>query len=339
MIFHRDYWCQIANTLKMFWMKPIHAEPLALHRIVLGSLGLLYICLYIGPNLEHFWGKEGIFPWPVVDDYLERTGRWCLLRPSGFPWLARCLPPEWVDHWKTQGSNLAGLRAAYYVWMLSLVGVIVGFFTRWTTLIAWFLTASFLYMAPQGLNGGDDILIEGLFYLLLAPAGAVWSVDAFIRKNTNPNDIIKITPWPVRLIQIQVVFMYLFTGISKIGSDWCNGEALYWVLQDFSVTRWPYAWLPIPMAACRLFSWATLIFEVGFPLWILIRAARPWLFISGVTLHIGIFVSMDVGWFSPFTLCWYVLFIPGNWLVHGRAAERSKEGRRERRTKVGKWYS
>ena len=63
------------------------------------------------------------------------------------------------------------------------------------------------------------------------------------------------------------------------------------------------------MWLCRLGSWATLVFEIGFPLAMLFRWLRtPWL-LAGVGLHLGILVTIDVGWFSQATLCWYAVFL------------------------------
>jgi hypothetical protein len=97
------------------------------------------------------------------------------------------------------------------------------------------------------------------------------------------------------------------------------------VLNDLSLTRWPYYWLPVPMIICRLLSWGTLVFELGFALVMALpprsaflrRLRLSWL-LAGVALHVGILVHTEVGWFSPATLCWYVLFLPGERLRFGR---------------------
>ena len=131
-----------------------------------------------------------------------------------------------------------------------------------------------------------------------------------------------IPPWSVRLMQIQVAVMYLFTGLTKLGDvrlvdgwargDWVDGTALYWVMNDVAVTRWSYAQLPVPMAVCRLMSWVTLIFEIGFAFFIMVRPLRAPVLLLGVALHLGILLTMEIGWFSQVTLCWYLLFVPGD---------------------------
>src|SRR5262249_19112676 len=37
-----------------------------------------------------------------------------------------------------------------------------------------------------------------------------------------------------------------------------------------------------------------------------------WVLLAGVGLHLGIMLTMEIGWFSQATLCFYVLFVPGD---------------------------
>lgn len=201
----------------------------------------------------------------------------------------------------------------------------LGFATRPSTIIAWALFVSFNQRLVWVLNGGDSMMRCALFYLMFAPAGALWSLDAVLKRRRDSSPIL-IAPWSVRLMQIQLAVIYLFTGISKlngglVGNDWITGEAVYWVLNDLSLTRWPYHWLPVPMFVCRLLSWGTLAFELGFAFvmaiprrWAFSRRLRSCWLLAGVALHLGILIHTEVGWFSPATLCWYVLFLSGGGL-------------------------
>jgi hypothetical protein len=185
------------------------------------------------------------------------------------------------------------------------------------------------------LNGGDSLFRLGLYFLLLAPAGATWSIDAWMRaRGERPRPLHPLTrpkfiePWSVRLMQIQLVFMYLFTGLTKLADlrpdaqwgwwwprgDWLDGNALYWVLNDISLTRWSFAQFPIPLFACKLLTWGTLFFEIFFGLLMLSRWTRGLTLLAGVALHLGILFTMEIGWFSQVTLCWYLLFLRGDTL-------------------------
>jgi hypothetical protein len=170
---------------------------------------------------------------------------------------------------------------------------------------------------------------------MFSPASAAWSLDARRRRKNAGTGPVLIPPWSVRLMQIQIALVYLFTGLVKLSApyydddgsfaqDWLTGEAVYWVLNDVALARWPYAWLPVPLVVCRLLSWATLAFELGFPLLVLFRRVRPWLLLAGLAFHLGIWVHTEVGWFSPVSMCWYALFLSGDTLerVVRRLAQR-----------------
>jgi hypothetical protein len=161
------------------------------------------------------------------------------------------------------------------------------------------------------MNGGDSLARNGLYFLLLSPAGAVWSLDRLWARRAGAEGPVYIAPWPVRLMQIQVCCMYFFTGVVKLGEDYFTGEAMYWVLNDVAICRWPYALLPVPLLLCRLMSWAALVFELGFSVLVLIRPVRKWLLLVGLAFHLSVLVIMEIGWFSQVAMCWYVLFVPG----------------------------
>src|SRR5262249_294941 len=150
----------------------------------------------------------------------------------------------------------------------------LGLFTRLSALAAVALAGTFYNRLPWLMNGGDLLARNGLYLLLLSPAGAAWSLDAWRRGATGP---VLIAPWSVRVMQVQLAVMYFCAGVGKLGPDYYSGEAVYWVLNDVALSRWPYTQAPVPLLACRLLSWGTLVFELGFPVFVLFARVRPWL--------------------------------------------------------------
>ena len=45
------------------------------------------------------------------------------------------------------------------------------------------------------------------------------------------------------------------------------------MLNDIELNRVPYAWVAVPLWLCRMLSWGTLVFEIGFPFLVLSPAA------------------------------------------------------------------
>ncbi len=297
------------RALVDFWIAPIRAEPLALMRI-LTALGVLLSSLTsIAPNLSTFWFDEGIIPVSAGDEMMRLGDRFSILRGV---------------------TSHAAIIAWFILWMISLVMLLIGWHTRIACIIAYVLGLSFNIRALWTLNGGDDVAVQLLFYLMLSPCGAAWSIDA-LRKRLKtyrdpetgfekpdarpPADPVLIQPWAVRLMQIQLVIIYLLNGINKMNlaqtNDYLTGEAVYWALNDATLTRFAYDMLPAPMWLCRLLSWGTLLFEFGFVFLIFLPRVRPLLLWAGVLFHAGIFATMEIGWFSQLTLCYYPVFIRG----------------------------
>ena len=301
---------QIWRQIVRFWTEPMRAEPLAMMRICGAVAILLSTLLSVAPNLSDFWMPDSLLPPEVGDEYVERTGRFSLLYGVRSP---------------------AAIITWFIVWCVSLVFLAVGFYTRFACVVAWVLTASFNLRAPFALNGGDDVAALFMFYLLISPCGAAWSIDSFRRRmkqyrepdsgfeSPEPRpapEPVMIDAWPVRLIQIQLVVIYFFNGISKLHfvdgtNQYITGEAVYWALNDVTLTRFSYASLPTPLWLCALLSWATLLFELGFPLFVLFARTRKWLLWGGVLFHLGIFVTMEIGWFGQVMLCFYPALLSG----------------------------
>jgi hypothetical protein len=384
-----------------FWVRPVRAEPVAAFRILLAGTGLLSALLSIAPDLELFLGREGLCQASAEEDWLKRNGSFCLVHgavtvpPAFQEYLLSEEAGKKVKDWETSATARAWKEGfeeprqvylVFWMWIASLVLMMVGLGTRLVVFVAWALSVTFFNRLSWTNNGGDALFVVAMFYLLFARCGAVWSLDAwllrtfrrkrFLRAGKSPEEAaalrsepVCIPAWPVRLMQIQLVILYLCTGLAKLGeqflrglfslcnewvagrfanglaefaqgvchedSQWLNGEAVYQVLNDISLTRWPWCAWPLPLLVCRLLSWSTLLFEIGFPLFVLFRRVRPWLLLCGVLFHTGIWFHTEVGYFSPVTLCWYVLFLRGDtlaslvqWLAPRRAGPAGGEDSR-----------
>ena len=331
----------VLRPLVDFWVKPIRAEPLALFRILLGLTILGSQLTGILLSMDLTCGPEGLRPIQVSDKWIEDQGRTLLLRgPVSLPLLGKWLPKElvekyprlgnWLENWLPApaqaawaewGEQLSSHYLLFWIYLGALVFLTLGFRSRFMALIAALLAATFHHRLPELMNGGDALFRNGLYYLILAPSGATWSLDHLIRRRRAvargepiSDEPVLIEPWSVRLMQLQLCFVYLFTGLVKLGEDYFNGVAIYWVLNDTAVSRWPYGVVPIPLFICRLMTWGTLAFELTFIVLIWIKPLRRWLILAGLGLHLGILVTMEIGWFSQVTMCWYALFVSGETL-------------------------
>jgi hypothetical protein len=288
-----------------FWTRPLRPEPLALFRILLGSV-ILVSLLEFSFSLDRYLGPDGLCPVEGVERWLRDKGRFSLLVGlTNVPVVDHLVTPAARQAWAAWGERFGAVELLFALWVGSVLCLTIGLGTRVATVAAWALTMTFHNRLSWLLNGGDYLFRTGLFYLMLAPAGTAWSLDNVIWR--RPRRLIP--AWPVRLVQIQLCLLYLAAGVTKLNEDWLRGEAVYWVLNDLALARWSYCQVPVPMFLCQLLSWGTLLFELGFSVLVLFPRVRHWLLLAGLALHGGIWLTTEIGWFSPVILCWYSLFL------------------------------
>ncbi len=119
---------------------------------------------------------------------------------------------------------------------------------------------------------------------------------------------------PLRLLQLQVAVVYLFSTLCKFNDGWWTGHLLRagndkltenliahdvgWLAPLLTWTPW-YA----------LAAWLTVLFEGFLVVGFLVPRWRPWALFIGVVLHAWIDVALDVGAYSLVMFAAYIAFI------------------------------
>lgn len=280
-----------------FWHKPVRAERLALTRILL-ALSLLTDQLFqYLPNLEEFFGPTGMAPKGLHDAYQLRHWRiTVLLFNHDEPWVVQPLFTLWV-----------GLT---FCWL-------IGWQTRVMNVFVWFLTLLFINRNPNILNGGDDTMQVALFLLMLSPCGRALSVDSWLRhRREGPAEADYTPAWPVRLIQIQLCLIYVSTGLVKLQGTgpfegtWWEGTSIHYVLNYVTMSRWAFTQFPQPFWLTSTLTYLSVWWEVLFPLLVLFRWTRTPALVFGLLFHQGIWFTIEVGWFSFYTMSYYGVWVP-----------------------------
>jgi hypothetical protein len=204
------------------------------------------------------------------------------------------------------------ISTCFGLWVLSALALIVGFHTRWAAFAAWLLTYCFFARNSNVKNGGDDIAQLLIFLLMFVPCNRALAWDC--RKGGAESTV---APLGVRLLQIQACMMYLATGLSKLKGGlhgtWMDGTSLHYVINDFSLARWSYAQLPVPLWVSAPSGWLALAFECLFLPLVIVKQTRRYALWFGVAFHVAIFMSIEVGWFSVYSLCFYPAWISDEW--------------------------
>jgi hypothetical protein len=285
-----------------FWHEPVRAERLALVRILLGLALLSDQLIQYAPNLMEFYGATGVAPQGLHDAYQLRYWRWTVL---------------FFNH-----DDPAVLYPAFWSWVAVTFLWTVGFCTRLMNVLVWFGALCWLNRNPNVLNAGDDTLQLGLFLLLLMPTGRALSVDAWLRRWRSGDRSPGFTPaWPVRVLQIELSLIYFSSGLVKLKGEglgengwpvgsWWDGTMMHYVLNFTDMTRWSYAQLPLPFWLTAAMTYTAVWWEALFALLVLCRYTRPFALWFGVLFHAGIFLTIEVGWFSLYMIPLYAAWIP-----------------------------
>ena len=220
-----------------------------------------------------------------------------------------------------------------YIALGILLAAAVALLLGWRTRVASVIVAVLLLVIqrrdPWILNSGDLLLRELAFFVMLMPAGETWSLDARRRGVERLR-----APWGLRLVQLQVSALYLFSVWAKVrGTDWNDGTAVGIALQLEDLQRFvvPDA-VATSLLVSAVFTYSALVVEASLAFGLWLPRLRYWVMAAGVGLHLGIEASLLIGWFSLAVISSYLAFWPPEHLrlVVGKANElRARAAARE----------
>jgi hypothetical protein len=221
---------------------------------------------------------------------------------------------------KPGDSSHTILQAGFFLWLLAVIFLLLGFWTKTSAVIAWMLSTSFANLNPNIDNAGDTVRGIILFYLMLCPCGAAWSIDSLLARRCGRAGPVFVSPWALRLLLVQMILIYFMNGIYKLaGPEWREGSSLYYVLSDLTLARFSYAQIDLPLWLIQFLSWSVLVWEVGFPVWVALPWTRTAALLMGVAFHLGIMLTMELGGFGPYMLTLYLPLVP--WERFSRSQE------------------
>lgn len=294
-----------------FFFGPISARPLGVFRIVFGLVILSYLGLRAF-DFDYWYTDAGLLH---GTEAREAAG------PLRFSPLQYWQDPVTV---RTFAASTA-LFALLFT---------IGWRTRITTVLLYLGMLSLLHRDVSSSCGVDSLIVIMLFYMMFSSSGAAYSFDA-LRESRRRGTLAEplIMPWPQRLIQIQLVLIYLSTAVWKCtGTTWFNGSALYYVLQNTEVGRFrldPLSQYPL---AINLLTHGALAIEFGLVVLLWLRATRPWIIFAGLALHTGILFVVNIPSFGEMMTACYITFLtpeelsavgrvvdPRNWFQRKRA--------------------
>ncbi|MBI1281455.1 MAG: hypothetical protein GC179_25230 [Anaerolineaceae bacterium] len=283
-----------------YWFGDVDARPLGLFRIAFAALML----------------KEAIYHIFVADIWYSDGG----MLPSAL--LPRVSP--------TTPTLMSGLSetwmaiAFFALWAVVAFLLLIGWQTRLMSILNLVLLVSVINRNQLVVTGADSVMQVLAFWSLFVPLGCCYSVDARRRvSNQRPTTY----AFPVRMIQLQIALVYIFTTIFKLqGQTWPSGDALYMAMQ-VRMHTFPLAeWLLInaSTSVLRTLTYIALLIEGGFALLVFAPIFQPYLrrvgLIAGVMLHIGIGLVMNIPNFPLVMIISYLMLLDSGWVdwIDGR---------------------
>ena len=225
--------------------------------------------------------------------------------------------PIWYfDHLGIEALNPVACVVVFGVLMLSTAGFAAGFYTR-TSLVVMLVSILYLKGMRDSVDGDIHhryvIPFTVLGFFLLSRCGEIFSRDATRAQGRGESTAISEweATWPIRAGQVYVCSFYFWSGIAKVrmsGMGWIEDGTRMQDLLLLRSVRYGYEngvaidGSQIALAAAhsvtlnQFAGGVTYVFELAFPLILLIRDARlRLLFFLGVAFfHIANYVLINV---------------------------------------------
>lgn len=318
------------NFLRLdYWFGQVDSRPLSLFRIAFAAL-LFKNALYCIPIAHLFYSDDGIVPRPQFWDNPMRVGlgRFSVMNFFAESWLAILF---------------------FLVWAGITLALLVGYRTRLLAVLNFLCQLSIVNRNPFILTGADIVMTALSFWMIFLPLSQHYAVDAWLARRRRvfterafpsrqgqkafsssehlarpfPESVAGSSAYafPLRVIQIQVAIIYIFTSYYKWqGALWHEGDALFYTFQQVGYLLPTGIWVSqvAPLWLLRLSTWATLLIEAAFAPLVFLPIRQPWARACGLLLvtllHVGIAVTMDVPDFSIVMWISYLLFFDPSWV-------------------------
>ena len=211
----------------------------------------------------------------------------------------------------------------HYMWfMLFYVALIFMSITgigKWLTATLLFITVYLLQKTNTTmLNGGDKMVLAILLYLIFADS---YQYFVFIRQKHNNKEYQKIQNLLSNLaafsIMLQLCLSYFSSGVAKANDVlWLHGEATYYALSMERFAGTAFNKYIVQSKWIDYFTnYATMSFELLFPLLIWKKKLRKPLLITGLLFHLCIYVFLMIYGFQIVFILIYGLFLPNQQLL------------------------
>jgi hypothetical protein len=188
------------------------------------------------------------------------------------------------------------------VFLVGIALLALGVWPRIAALVALVMHLSFLHKNIAIAYGVDFIATFYFLYMVLADhrvrAKRTWDFQAVLGSLAY------------RLCQLQVCIIYGYSGLHKLrGVRWWQGQAIWDVMANSQITRMDYKWMAAFPFVMIIANYATLIWEIYFPVVVWNKRLRAPALVFGVLLHLGIAATINITFFCLLMIATYIFFL------------------------------
>ncbi|HEX5472277.1 MAG TPA: HTTM domain-containing protein [Lacipirellulaceae bacterium] len=305
----REYFSDVWQSWDWFWFSPTSPSTLSAIRVLAGAM-LLYTTLVWSFDLNGFFGPNGFLPPNLMHEvhagFDDPDGPGPAQGKPGFMW-----------------SHFDYVQSPKLIWSLHIVALgvffclTIGFFSRTMAVAAFLFAVSYANrVTPGAFFGLDKINCMLALYLMLGPCGARYSVDRLWRLKRGITEVAASSGanFAIRLIQVHMCIIYLFSGIGKLqGLPWANGQAS-WLSFDMLEyrSRAPFldmTWMAGHPYMLNFMTHATVFWELSYCALIWPALTRPWVLAMAVLVHGGIALFLGMPTFGLVMLIGNLAFV------------------------------
>lgn len=206
------------NMWHKFFFEPIPMTGLGAFRICLGIFLIIRIA-------DMYRGNHRALDFLCNEEYNSRK-----------QWQEYCSAYFSFFHYFSNHTAVAHTLCATLV--LCGLGICLGWCGNFCAMIAYLCWTSIVHRNMLMFNSGASLTRILLFFMIMSPCDTSISLTNYLYDKDQFSELA--IPWAFRLMQIQVLVLYMIAAYHKIneGADWLNGVALNYVLNNNLFNRY-----------------------------------------------------------------------------------------------------
>lgn len=260
-----------------YLQQPVSAAPLAVFRILLGSL------IFFG--IVRFWANGWIESLYIEPKFFFSFYGFGFIKPIG----------EYT-------------YLLFFICGVSAMLVAVGLFYR-AAMTLLFLSFTYIELIDKSTYLNHYYFISMICLLMIfLPAHATFSADASRNPKRNYSSVPR---WTLGSLRLFIAIVYVYAGMAKLNSDWLiQAQPLRIWLPAKNDLFLIGPLLSKPWVAYA-FSWAGCLYDLTIPFLLLNKPTRPFAFAAVIIFHLLTAILFPIGMFPYIMIGTALVFFPG----------------------------